>query len=384
MYQSRTPNQPPLHSLVWLVWLGAGVAAVSSNPLLNILVLAQAILVAITCHTDSPVGRAWSVFVRLGAVLLALRIIFSAIPVGGFSYGTTALFTIPVLELPVWLGGLKLGGVATLEMIVQGVVDGLRLWTLLLVFGAFNACADHYKLLRRTPRALFHAGLIVTIALTFVPQVIIQLAAIRDAQRVRGHRFRTWRDSLPLLVPLLAGGLERSIQLAEAMDSRGYGRTTTPRRGAPLAQLVIIGGVTLLGLGAYLQVAYSDLRGGIVATAGVILSTGALRWLSNAGPRTRYAPERWHRRDTLATIASGALIIGMVLCKQLRLGGLLYTPLPTISLPLFDPLVGVLLLLLSVPAVIGLLRDPRRAARTPAITTQRRAWLRSSRRSEQH
>lgn len=343
------------HSLVWLLWLAAGVAAVSTNPLLNLLVMAQTVLVAYTCHTDSPVGRAFGLFLRLGVVLVVIRTVLAAVPIGGYSYGDTILLTLPEIKLPIWLGGLQVGGAATLEMLAGGFVNGVRLWTLILVFGAFNAVADHYGLLRRTPRFLFHAGLVTTIALTFVPQVVIEIQATRDAQRVRGHRFRSWRDGLPLIVPLLAGGLERSIQLAEAMDSRGYGRTTRLRRGAIVGQILSIVGLTLLALGLYFGLT-GDRRGWVATALGVVLALGALRWLSGAAPRTRYLQERWHGRDTLAAIGCVALILGTIVLRQADAGGLLYTTLPRVSLPPFAPLTGALLLLLSIPALIQLWR----------------------------
>ena len=342
--------------------------AISSNPLLNALVMAQAMLVAVTCHTDSPVGRSFGLFVRLGFVLLVARTLLSAIPIGGVSYGGTVLFVLPELHLPIWLGGLQLGGPATLEMLVGGFVAGMRLWATILVFGAFNAVADHYKLLRRVPRALFHAGLATTIALTFVPHVISQSQAIRDAQRVRGHRFRTLRDALPLVVPLLSGGLERSIQLAEAMDSRGYGRTAAPRRGFVVLQLVTIAGVTALAVGLY--AAFTGAAWGWAAVAaGSALSIVALQRLGAGGPRSSYRRERWHRRDTLVVIASGCVVCGMLLLRQLDAGGLVYSTLPRVVPPPFDPRTGALLLLLSVPAMLQMSKENRYARRSELVDT---------------
>jgi energy-coupling factor transport system permease protein len=350
LHQAATPR---FHSIVWLLWLIAGVVAVSTNPLLNLLVMAQVVLVAYTCHTESPVGHAFGLFLRLGLALVLIRTLLSIIPVGGFSYGATALVTVPEIELPLWLGGLRLGGVATLEMLLGGLVSGVRLWTLILVFGAFNAVADHYGLLRRMPRVLFHAGLTTTIALTFVPNVILHFEAIRDAQRVRGHRFRAWRDALPLIVPLLSGGLERSIQLAEAMDSRGYGHTTARPRSGIWAQLIIIAALTMLALGLYTGLT-GGWQGWIGAGLGGLLAVGALHWLAGGIRRTRYLRERWRGRDTLVLLASLVLIVGLTALRWLERGGLIYTTLPRASLPPFDPLIGALLLLLSTPALIDL------------------------------
>jgi energy-coupling factor transport system permease protein len=342
------------HSIVWLIWLIAGVTAISSNPLPNLIIMAQAVLVATSCHTESPVGHAFGLFVRLGLFFVLTRTVLSMIPIGGVSYGATPLLTLPEIELPLWLGGLRVGGTATAEMLIFGLISGIRLWTLILVFGAFNAVADHYGLLRRLPRMLFHAGLVTTIALTFVPQVISHLQAIRDAQRVRGHRFRTWRDGLPLIVPLLSGGLERSIQLAEAMDSRGYGHTSARQRPTLLSQIAIIVGLTLLALGLYFGLT-GVWQGWIAAATGSMMAVGTLRRLAGSSARTRYLRDRWRPRDTLVAATSLALIVGITALRLSDSGGLIYTTLPRVTLPPFDPLAGALLLLLSTPALIQLI-----------------------------
>ncbi len=100
--RSNVPTFHRFHSLVWLVWLVAAVLAVSSNPLLNLLVLVQAVLVALLCRSDSPVGRALGLFGWLAVVLILVRTLLSAVPIGGVTYGATPLFTVPRLQLPIW------------------------------------------------------------------------------------------------------------------------------------------------------------------------------------------------------------------------------------------------------------------------------------------
>ena len=94
-------NPTTFHSAVWLLWLIAGVASISYNPLLNTLIMVQAVLVAVTCHTDSPVGHAFGLFLRLGLVLVVMRTLLGGIPVGGITYGGTELFILPQLKLPI-------------------------------------------------------------------------------------------------------------------------------------------------------------------------------------------------------------------------------------------------------------------------------------------
>ena len=353
-------DQPPVHfhSLVWLIWLAAGFSTVTSNPLLNVLIMLQAVLVGLTCHSGSPVGHALGLFLKFGLILVIIRTLLSVVAIGGYSYGSTKLFTLPTLQLPIWLGGIQLGGTATLEMLIGGLVGGLRLWALLLLFGAFNAVADHYALLRRTPRFLFHAGLVTTIALTFVPHAVLQLQAIRDAQRIRGHRFRSWRDALPLLIPLVSGSLERSIQLAEALDSRGFGRIASRQGRTGWSQAAIVVGLTLIAYGLYFGL-LGNTYAWFALVCGGLLAAYALHRLSLGVTRTRYVQERWHRHDTMVAVASVVLMSGMIGLRLTDTGGLLYTPLPQANMPSFDPFVGVLLLLLSLPTAVQLITIER-------------------------
>jgi len=68
---------------------------------------------------------------------------------------------------------------------------------------------------------------ILTAGMQFVPVIQRRLAEVRDAQRARGIRLERDLASLPnypaLLVPLLISSLQLADQLAEAMESRGFG-----------------------------------------------------------------------------------------------------------------------------------------------------------------
>ncbi|HYB03144.1 MAG TPA: energy-coupling factor transporter transmembrane component T, partial [Nitrososphaerales archaeon] len=83
---------------------------------------------------------------------------------------------------------------------------------------------------------------IFVIAVRFVPVLMMDALQIMDAQRARGLEFdrgnfiRRLRNTIPILVPLIAIALNRSLDLAEAMDSRAYGAT---RRSTSLYKLTL-------------------------------------------------------------------------------------------------------------------------------------------------
>ena len=63
----------------------------------------------------------------------------------------------------------------------------------------------------------------------------------------KGNIFQRMRNVIPIMVPLIAVTLNRSLDLAEAMDSRAYGATKKPTslyhltlKGADYAMLAII------------------------------------------------------------------------------------------------------------------------------------------------
>ncbi len=76
--------------------------------------------------------------------------------------------------------------------------------------------------------------MIFVIAVRFVPVILLDSIQIMDAQRSRGleldkgNFIQRIRNTIPVLVPLIAASLNRSLDLAEAMDSRAYGAYPRP------------------------------------------------------------------------------------------------------------------------------------------------------------
>jgi energy-coupling factor transport system permease protein len=341
------------HTWSWITWLiAAAVPAFTvRNPLYLALVLGAAWIVYTALGRATPTGSSWGSFVKLGAFLLALTIPFNAL---SMHLGQIVLFRLPQ-SWPI------IGGSITLEAVIGGAVNGLALLTILVVFASFNAVVDHYQLLRATPAFLFQAGVIISIAITFVPQMVLSAKEIRQAQRIRGHRFRGVRDLLPLVIPLLANALERAIQLAETMEARGFGSAVSPlsRRQALWSQLGTL--IALLGLlSGFSILAFLPERSAWGWTLAGLAVTGMLAILGFQGrrvQRTRYRRPRWHARDAAVVFASVVILVVVVAARVLVPETLYYSPYPPNPLlPPFNPLVGGVLLLLALPALLA----PRR------------------------
>lgn len=339
-----------LHTWSWVAWLVAASvpAFVLRNPFYLVLILGSAWLNYSALGRGTPIGSSWGSFVKFGLFLFALTIPFNALSVHA---GEIVLFRLPQ-------GWPIVGGAVTLEAVLAGAVNGLSLMTILVVFAAFNAIVDHYQLLRAIPAFLFQAGVVISIAITFVPQMVLSAKEIRQAQRIRGHRFRGIRDLLPLVLPLLANGLERAIQLAETMEARGFGSAVRPlsHREAILSQTGTLAGLLVLLGGLFAGTFYPETGNwgwGLVGLGALGLVTIFLLQ-SRRVHRSRYRRPRWLARDTVSAIASGAVLAAVLFARTTAPSTLHYTPYPPNSLlPPFDPLVGSAMILLALPALLA-------------------------------
>ncbi len=148
-----------------------------------------------------------------------------------------------------------------------------------------------------------------------------------------------------LLVPLLGAGLERSLVLAEALETRGFGggavQDAPPRRRLPLAGAATAtsAAVALIGFGRVLPGV------GLLVVALAL----ALAAAPATAPRSRFRPLVW---DMPSLALAGTAGLAVVLIGAALTGGLLaYDPFPRLAAPPFDPLAGGAILLLLIPAV---------------------------------
>jgi energy-coupling factor transport system permease protein len=355
------------HTVTWLLWLLAALlpAMATRNPLyLTILLLAVAVDYN-TIGRASPLAGSWRLFLKVGLVLVAFSVLFNTLT---SHHGQTVLFTLPRLTLK---GGgvtlLDLGGEITLEALSYGLANGLNLMAILLIFATFNVLVDHHQLLRSIPALMYQMGMIASIAITFVPEMVASLKDIREAQALRGHRFRGIRDLLPLFVPLLTSGLERAIQLAESMEARGFGSGAPPRsRKRELAHKALIL-LALFGLlaGAFWYGYYAASRwaGALVVLGSILLLASNLVAMGRRVERSRYRRELWRRRDTIVSAASIIAITTIALFWLVDAEALLFYPYPRFSVPSFNPLIGLVLLTVVIPVLIA--PEKRRGSHDP-------------------
>ena len=346
---ARLPR--PLHAGAWWLWaLGlAAAASRTTNPLLLGLLLAVAAYVVAARRTAAPWGGAFSAFLRLGLVVIAIRVLFQAV-FGAHVGGSTVLIELPAVELPSWSANLKLGGPITLEAVMLAFYDGFRLAVILACLGAANALADARRLLRSVPGALYEAGVALVVAMTFAPRLVEDAARIRRAHRLRGRDARGVRDIGRVAMPVLEGSLERALDLAAAMDSRGFGRAATlPAHRRRVAAVLVITGLLGICVGLYglLDAGTSDWTGPVLLALGLGLAVGGFVLAGRGSMRTRYRPDPWELPEWL--VAGSGAVVATTFAVAATAGvpgmNMLVVPLVAPSLPLL-PLAGALVAML--------------------------------------
>jgi energy-coupling factor transport system permease protein len=268
--------------------------------------------------------------------------------------------------------GIQLLGPVSAEALLSGLYDGLRLAAMVICVGAANSLANPKRLLAAVPSALYEIGTVLVVSLSVFPQLAESVGRIHKAKSLRGdskgrHAVRG------VLIPVLADALDRSLRLAAAMDSRGYGRRAdVAPRYRRLTSVLLIIGVLALCVGVYgtLDGATPRYLAGPMLVVGVLVAAVALRFAGRRSPRTRYRPDRW-RAAELLVVLSGLTAAGALFITSEFDPGVLYPSLYPISWPTVGlaPLVGILLA--AVPAVLtprppdisGVARPPERLGR---------------------
>ncbi|CAN2203867.1 CbiQ ABC-type cobalt transport system, permease component CbiQ and related transporters [Candidatus Nanopelagicaceae bacterium] len=222
----------PLHPLtlwIWALLTAIGVVTLDST-WVALAAMGVAILIVKVRADGSPWNSTFSWSLRIAAFIIAIRAIVGVligVPIPG-----TELFRLPILQLPSWMPGIRIGGAVTSERLTSSLHEGIIIATIILLFGAASALTSPHKLLRVLPFFIYEIGITLVIAASVFPQLVQSLQRIRKAQRLRGIEKVGIRN---LALPLLEEALTRSLQLAESMDSRGYGVSRRRSRYRPSA-----------------------------------------------------------------------------------------------------------------------------------------------------
>jgi energy-coupling factor transporter transmembrane protein EcfT len=220
-----------LHPLTWWIWslLIVGAVIATNSAWVAGLAIGVAAISVLKFAQEALWSKSFWFSLKLGSFILVVRTLVGVligVPIPG-----TSLFSIPILPLPSWIAGIRIGGVVTQERLLSSVHEGLVIITVIALFGAAVSLTSPHKLLRITPVVIYEFGVATVIATSALPQLVLSASRIRRARALRGDEKPSWRS---IAIPLLEDSLSRSLELAAAMDSRGYGISRKRSRYRPI------------------------------------------------------------------------------------------------------------------------------------------------------
>ena len=340
--------------MAWWLW-ALGLAAAASrtmNPVPLVVIIAVTWFVVSARRGNTPWASSYALFFRLAMLVIVLHLVFQAL-FAGSTQGRTVLFELPELPLPE-ATGLRIGGPVTLEALLTAVYVALQLAAIFCCMGAANALGSARQLVRYLPSALYEIGVACTIALTFAPQLLTDARRVRDAARLRGGRQGRLRRFGRLAMPMLEGSLERSVDLAAAMDARGYGRAAVhdPRARRWSVALVLAGALgCCLGLYGLLSGTTDSWLGLPMLLVGGVLGVLGLAAGGRRTTRTRYRPAPWALPELL--VAGSGIVAAVLMFWQLHVDPTALVLASPTAIPQVPVLALVGVLIAALPAVLA-------------------------------
>jgi len=242
-----------LHPLTWWIWAIALAIAVMrfDSTLFTVCCVGAVAVIVFSNRDDAPWGKSFNWTLKITAWILMIRTIIGVligVPIPG-----TTLLTLPILPLPDWMPGIRIGGTVTYERLSSAVTEGILICAIIVIFGAAASLTSPHRLLRVLPVYIYEFGVSIVIATSVLPQLVTSVTRIRQAQKLRGQSLRGFASWRRVAIPLLEESLARSLDLAAAMDSRGYGVSKKRSRYRPIKwrgadSLVILSALVVVGL----------------------------------------------------------------------------------------------------------------------------------------
>jgi len=195
------------------------ISVIFEHPIILFIIFLSSFFVA----TISKIFIDWSKVMKLVVYFVPFVILFNLLVNAN---GETVLWQSP-FRIPLF-GILNI----TLEELAFSLTMCIRIAAILGAFAVLNLTTDPDDLLTAVTKLRFPYRSVVVTSLStkFVPVLFSDLNNVQEAQRSRGVDFSKGKISLrikkygSIFFPLLSKSLDRSVQIAEAMESRGFGR----------------------------------------------------------------------------------------------------------------------------------------------------------------
>lgn len=216
-------KETPIHKLnpfCKLSWLASIfiLALIFNNPLYLLLLFLSTLPLIIAAR----VRREWAYLMKFAFYLcLAIIVINTLVSSHGSHLLWEAPLGIPLIGTPV----------ITLEAIFFGVGMSLRLLTIISAFAilTFTIHPDDIMLAMIKMKLPYKSVLVTSLSTRFIPTLIDDAERISEVQRSRGLELdrgklrQRIKNRMAITIPLLSNCLDRTVQVAEAMESRAFG-----------------------------------------------------------------------------------------------------------------------------------------------------------------
>jgi energy-coupling factor transport system permease protein len=311
------PRRGPLQAAspgAAVAYLGAivVVAFLYLNPLVLVAAAAAATLAGILAGAGTAVRAGW----RMGLWLALTVAVVNALVV---HRGETVLARLghwPVLGQ----------GDVTAQAILAGVSYGLRALVTMIAFAVYSSCVDPDRVLRALRPLARRSALTATLVSRLAPVASSDAGRLRDAAELRGPGAAAVGRA-PLARRLLAGSLDRAVDVAATLELRGYSldaprarnrrhRSRYDRRFYAAAAVLLFAAIAALLAGADAFKTYPTIQIGVspatlflcilVAFAGLapLRRRGTRRRVTSAdGPKIRLYGGKSSRRRGVGEVA---------------------------------------------------------------------------------
>lgn len=202
----------PLQALLYLGPLAA-IAFIHDNPLVLAAAGLAAVLVARLSHALEALRAPLRWALALGLLIVVVNGLAS-------QRGETILLR--GWDLPV-LGQIDI----SLEALAEGGVLALRVLVALLVFAVWSACVNPDRVLRGIRPYAARSALTGTLIARLVPLAAGDVQRLSEAARLRGPAASPVARTA-ITRRLLAGSLDRAVDVAATLELRGYGLEVEP------------------------------------------------------------------------------------------------------------------------------------------------------------
>ena len=207
----------PFCKLGWVISIFV-ISLIINNPFHLLLIFLATLPVVMAAR----VWREWASVMKFAFFLCLAIIVINALV---SSHGSHVLwqtpFQVPLIGTP----GL------TVEALLFGAGMSLRLLAVLSAFAilTFTTHPDDMMLSMIKMKLPYKSVLVTSLTTRFIPTLIDDVERISDVQRSRGleldrgNLFQRIKSRMAIIIPLLSNSLDRTVQVAEAMESRAFG-----------------------------------------------------------------------------------------------------------------------------------------------------------------